>query len=310
MNTLPLTDGGSTQPIAIEGRAAADLSEQPEVAVRVLTPGTLKTLRIRSGAGRDFTAADTDKLAARHPHQRGDGEAILAGRGRRRQAADADLLSRRRARGRRRRRGREAPRPREARADRRALRPARPDAADSWMALVVRTAQDPGSVASAVEAAVHAVDPDQPVVDVGDDGAAPRRLALARALQHAAARPCSRCLALLLSAVGIYSVLAYAVRRRTREIGIRMALGARRQRPRAHGRPPGHAAGPDRPGDRPRRLARARPGAVEPGLRRRPTDPPTFAAVSVLLAAVALAACALPAWRATRVQPTEALQEN
>jgi ABC-type lipoprotein release transport system permease subunit len=42
----------------------------------------------------------------------------------------------------------------------------------------------------------------------------------------------------------------------------------------------------------------------------RPTDPFTFAAVSALLAAVALAACALPAHRATRVQPTEALQEG
>src|SRR5262249_46375868 len=51
--------GGSTQPIAIEGRPAASLSEQPEVAVRVLTPGPLAALRIPLRPGRDFSDADT-----------------------------------------------------------------------------------------------------------------------------------------------------------------------------------------------------------------------------------------------------------
>ena len=116
-------------------------------------------------------------------------------------------------------------------------------------------------------------------------------------------------LALLLSAVGIYSVLAYAVRRRTREIGIRMALGraapdvVTRWSFRAWAGPVGLViglAGRSRP----------RPRAVEPRLRVSPTRPATFAAAAELLAAVALAACALPAFRASRVEPTEALSEG
>jgi putative ABC transport system permease protein len=117
-------------------------------------------------------------------------------------------------------------------------------------------------------------------------------------------------LALLLSAVGIYSVLSYNVRRRTREIGIRMALGADGQnvvrlivldgmRPALIGLAIGLAAS--------LALGRALESLVF-GIRA--TDPLTFAAVTALLALVALTACALPAWRASRVEPTAALQEG
>jgi putative ABC transport system permease protein len=114
-------------------------------------------------------------------------------------------------------------------------------------------------------------------------------------------------LALLLAAVGIYGVVAYTTRQRTREIGIRMALGAQK-------------------GDVFRlilgqgsRLALAGVAvgialslAVTRFLKSQlygvsATDIVTFAAVGLLLAAVALAACYIPACRATQVEPTTAL---
>ena len=115
-------------------------------------------------------------------------------------------------------------------------------------------------------------------------------------------------LAVTLAAVGIYGVVAYAVTRRTREIGVRMALGARRGEVVAlmlwYGLRPsfgGIAAGL----------------AVAAGASRLSSssstmlslDPLTFVAVTALLAVAALA-CALPAVRASRVPPAEALEDG
>jgi ABC-type antimicrobial peptide transport system permease subunit len=114
--------------------------------------------------------------------------------------------------------------------------------------------------------------------------------------------------ALLLGAVGIYGVISYVVSQRTREIGVRVALGARA----------GDVSGLVlRHG-----LALAATGAViglvaAAALTRlmssllfgvRPVDPVTFAGVAVLLVAIALLACWLPARRAMRIDPIEALR--
>src|SRR5207253_7769557 len=113
---------------------------------------------------------------------------------------------------------------------------------------------------------------------------------------------------LVLAAVGVYGVISYSVARRTREIGLRMALGASARdafelvvgqglRVTALGLLVG--------------LVGALTFAQFLGsllYNVKPTDPITFAAVVLLLFVVALCACALPAWRASRVQPMVALR--
>jgi ABC-type antimicrobial peptide transport system permease subunit len=105
-------------------------------------------------------------------------------------------------------------------------------------------------------------------------------------------------------------VLAYAVRRRLREIGIRIALGADRRT--VVGMVVGDALRPTLVG-----VALGVTGAV--AIRRvmaslvfgvTPADPLTLLAVCALLTAVATAACALPAWQATRIDPTTTLRED
>jgi len=175
------------------------------------------------------------------------------------------------------------------------------------MYLAVRTASDPDSIIPAVRAQVRAVDKDQPIEDLRTmdqllaDSIAPRRFHMLLLGVFAA-------LGLALAAIGIYGVVSYSVVERTQEIGIRIALGARapdvlRQALR-QGIPPamiGLAAGLVGAAALTRLLVSLLYGVT-------PTDPLTFAAVSALLAGVALLAAYLPARRATRVDPVQALR--
>jgi len=116
--------------------------------------------------------------------------------------------------------------------------------------------------------------------------------------------------AVLIAAIGIYGVLAYSVNQRTREIGLRIALGARADGVVRLIVKEGMAvsiAGIVAGVVTAMILGRAVSSLVY-GIR--PDDPLTFAAVGVLLAVVALAACSLPARRAARVDPMVALREE
>ena len=181
--------------------------------------------------------------------------------------------------------------------------------ADNIVAVVVRTAGDPAALARAVRAAVQAVDPAQPVTSletmeqVVASSTAQRRLALLLFGAFAL-------VALVLAVAGIYGVLAGAVAERTREIGVRSALGAS----------PGailgmvllqgaKLAGLG--------LAIGLAGAMLLGRFLQSllygvgsADPLTLLGVAALLATVAIAACLLPAIRAVGIDPMAALRSD
>ncbi len=175
--------------------------------------------------------------------------------------------------------------------------------------LVVRTGNDPRGVVAALRRTLHEAAPDEPVFDVETMSdriagfSSDRRFNMGLFSFFAAT-------ALLLASVGIYGVLACLVGQRTREIGIRMALGAQRSDVLRN------VIG--------RGLAVALPGVIVglaaawAGSRTLQSqlfgvtgdDLPTYSVSGLLLLAAALAACLLPARRATKVNPTEALRSE
>ncbi|MGH9838153.1 MAG: ADOP family duplicated permease [Blastocatellia bacterium] len=177
--------------------------------------------------------------------------------------------------------------------------------------LLVRTSVDPLSLAAAICREVIATEPAQPIFqaksveEVLSTSLARRRFTLHLFVLLAL-------LALLLAAIGIYGVVAYSVTQRTQEIGIRRALGAQThdilQLVIGRGLAPvllGVAVGLAATFALSRWLTSLTTGLL---FEVRATDPLTFAAIAVLLFAVALLACYLPARRATKVDPMIALR--
>jgi putative ABC transport system permease protein len=179
----------------------------------------------------------------------------------------------------------------------------------SAMVLTVRTTGEPLALAGAVRDRIHSLYPDQPVSDI-----ASMEQLMARSLSQARFSMLLLSifagLALLLSAVGIYGVMAYAVTQRKHEIGIRMALGAQQQD--VLGMVVGQGA----------KLAvtGVAIGVIAALFLTRAMvsllygvsayDPWTFTGVAALLVVVALVACYLPARRAARVDPMIALRHE
>ncbi len=179
----------------------------------------------------------------------------------------------------------------------------------STMEVVLRTRLDVPSAVTSARNAIHTVDADLPIANVRP---------LASLVDDSVARPKFSMLllaafgafALILACIGIYGVISYSVAQRTREIGVRVALGANRLN--IFRMILGEGA-------RLAGLGIAIGIAVALGVTRmmssflyevRPTDPATFAAVCVILLSVAALACYLPARRATRVDPLVALRHD
>jgi putative ABC transport system permease protein len=177
------------------------------------------------------------------------------------------------------------------------------------MTFVVRTDQDPASLANSVAAAVHAVDPQLPVADVRTMEEVVD-LTLARPRTVSVLLTTFALIALVLAGVGVYGVMAYSVSQRTREMGVRIALGATPQsifrlvltealRVVAIGIVAGLVAAAG--------LTRLLDTML---YETEPRDPWTFAATAVVLVIVATLASYIPARRGTRVAPVEALRSE
>jgi putative ABC transport system permease protein len=314
IDDIPLDNGGSHQPVAIEGRPILPMSEQPEVDVRLTSRGYLSALHIPILRGRDFS--DTD-LAGRPAvvlisesmaRQFWPGEDALGKRLTLTFFPDAvrevvGIVG-------------------DVKLD--GLDQTRPSATlyfpldqvsvpanGGWrsfpMTLVVRSSSGSAGMVSAVSNAVHDTDREMPLRDILTmDDLVSNSLSQQRfnmLLLGAFAG-----LALLLAAVGIYSVLSYSVKRSVREIGIRLALGARLgdvlRGVVFEGMTPALLG-----------LAVGTAGALALGrvlssliFEVKPTDPVTFLVVTALLAVIALLASIIPAYRATKVDPMVALR--
>jgi putative ABC transport system permease protein len=174
---------------------------------------------------------------------------------------------------------------------------------------MIRTSDDPLSHVAAARAAISAEDPDLPVYDIQSMDQLLSQNSRGRAVLSSMTGVFAG-LALLLAAVGIYGMVAYTVAERTREIAVRIAVGARRH----------HVI---------RHILTGGLGAVLAGLVLglagsiavsqlltvvlygvSPSDPMSYALVTGVLAGSALLACVLPAQRALRLDPVVALRHE
>ena len=177
------------------------------------------------------------------------------------------------------------------------------------MAMVVRTAADPSSLAAAVRAAIREIDPEQPLYDVR-----PMTEVLERSLQghrfNAVLVGVFALTALVLASVGLYGVVAYLTARRRREFGVRVAVGATGADVAAlvleqgfRRAVAGLVVGLVLSAGTSRALASMLHGVG-------PLDVRTYLSVAVLLGAVVSVASFVPAWRASRVDPMLALRQD
>ncbi len=314
VDDIPLNDEGSHQPIAIEGQPVVPMSEQPEVDVRLISTGYVSAMHIPVVRGRDFSETDrtgqipvvliSSSMAERFwPGENALGKRLTLsfdpGIVREVVGIVGDVKLD----------GLDQSRPSTVLYE--PLEQLSVPSTGEWsafpMTLVVRSATDPSGMVSAVSNAVYGVDPGIPLRDVltMDDQVAnslsPQRFNMLLLGAFAA-------LALLLAAIGIYSVLSYSAKQRVQEIGIRLALGARvsdvlrmmifqGMKPALIGLVLGIAGA----------LAVGRLlSSLIYGVKT--TDPVTFAATAVLLALIALFANIIPAYRAAKVDPMVALR--
>ncbi|MGE0453429.1 MAG: ABC transporter permease [Vicinamibacteria bacterium] len=306
VQTLPMR-GGYVLSFAIQGRPPAKQGEEPSARHRSVSPGYFEALGIPLLRGRGFDERDVagapmvavvdQAFADRHfPNQDPIGLGLDIGNGTEGFYAIVGVVANVRHDG------------LDADPAPTMYVPFQQDVFSSmWM--VVRTDGEPTQLAGAARLAVREIDGGLPasrmgpLADAVSDSVAPRRFSMLLLGLFAL-------IALFLAAVGLYGVVAYAVSQRTREIGVRMAIGAQ--------------AGDVRRlilggGMRLALLGVALGTAAALALARllasllyevTPFDPASYAATALVLLAVAALACSLPARRAMRLDPLAALREE
>jgi predicted permease len=290
----------SEAPIGADGYVAAP-GEQPVIEYNEVSPGFLATMGIPLVAGRDFTREDNetalpvaivnDVMAAQFFHGQDAVGRRIQVKGQWRQVVGVAKVSKYRTLI-------ETPRPF-------FYVPMRQS--QLGISLYVRSAVPISTLAGVVAREVHAIDPN---LSLGEMITMQEEIDRSTAVQRIAVNMLGifGALALLLAGVGLYGVMSYAVSQSTREFGVRMALGAR--------------------GGDLLRLVMSQGllltaagvlvgGFAALGLTRllgyllyrvSPRDPITFAAAMIVMVIASAAACFLPAWRATRTNPVQALR--
>jgi putative ABC transport system permease protein len=307
INHLPLAGDQWTFSFTVDGQPAPPRSDMPHAVFRTVFPGYFRTMRVPLLQGRDIATHDdasaprvvviNQTMASRYwPNQDAVGKGIHMG-------GDAYTV----------------------------VGVVKDTEQESWgavaesefyfsqlqnaediqryLTLVVRTAGDPASAAAEVQSAVWSLDRDLPISDI---------LTMQQVVERAVWQPrfsttllgAFAGLALLLAAVGVYGVMAYDVGRRTPEIGIRMALGAR----------PADVLGGVLASGMRITAAGAAAGIAGALVLTRylqtmlfevsATDPEVLFAAALILGAVAMAAAWIPARQATRVDPMIALRSE
>ena len=307
---LPLSGNGSIITFTIEGRPVPK-SDEPSADIKIVTPNYFHTFDIPLIAGRDFTQRDDEKAP---------GVVIVNQAFAQRFFPNENALGKHMTPG---ATNHGEPQPREIVGVVGNVKSRRLDVEDraeyyipdtqlnfGSMAVCLRTSVDPHSMTSAVRNVVSSMDPDLPLYDIKtmDEYLAatlttPRFQAML--LEGFAG------LALVLTAIGLYGVISYAVAQRTHEIGVRITLGATRSNVVGMVLKSGLQL-----------TAIGLAGGVALSLLAgrfiaslnsmlfgvKATDALTFAAVILIVAAVSLLACYIPAWRASRVDPMVALR--
>ncbi len=309
IDSVPM-QGGSIQYVAVEGQPPMKESEMPVVNVRLPSPGYFKTARIPFVSGRDFTEADglgaprvvivSERTAERFfPGQDPLGRHITLTMMTKEPAEIVGVV-------------REVKMETlDAGADDSETAVYAPAAQFGYggSTLVVRTEADPRAMTRPMINAVRSVDPEQPVLfmrtleELVERSLGQRPLAMMLLTAFAL-------LALVLATVGIYSVLAYTVRQRVREIGIRLALGAPVR---------GLLGLVLAEGLRPTLIGVGLGLVMAAGLVRvmatllfgvSQYDPRTFSVVALLMVVVGVVATLVPAYRATRIDPIVTLRSE
>jgi putative ABC transport system permease protein len=304
-SSIPFSSGSGRRPVEVEGRPVTSAAERPEIDSRTITPDYLKVLRVGITRGRGFTDADgenappvaiIDEMMA---ERLWPSEDPLGRRFRPTHVAHAPWLTVIGIAGNVKHDWFSGYRP--------TYYSPYAQAPRSFGVLAVRTRGEETAIAPAVRQVFHNIDPDLPLADV--HSLLRHRSLRTIGMQFVAGLMASFAgIGLFLSAIGIYGVMAYSVNQRTREIGVRMALGATARevlgmtlRNAMSLTGIGIAVGLVIAFGLGKLLVANLFGVVE-------LDAITFIGVAAVLAVVALVAGSVPARRAMRVDPVTALR--